>query len=338
MRYWILLILPLLASCGEKTPPADKIDSGPKLVKAIKVGAGETAREAIYSGEVRARIEAMPGFRVGGKLVERLVDVGARVKSGQPLARLDATDLKLAMTQAEASYALALADFKRTQQLRAKNFVSQAVLDAKQTALTAAEAQLKLARNQAAYATLVADAPGVISAVLAEPGQVVAAGQPVFRLARDGEREVAIAIPESRLAGLKLGASATVELWAGKTYHGKLRELAPAADPASRTYAARVAIVDADAGVVLGRTATVRFAQSGSGEIVVPLAAILQQGDQPAVWVIGADETLSLRTIEVARYGDHGAVVANGLQPGEMIVAAGAFKLAAGEKVRIANP
>lgn len=338
MKFWPLLVLPLLMACGEKTPPAERIDTGPKLVKALKVGAGATAFEEAYSGEVRARIEAQLGFRIGGKLVERLVDVGARVRAGQPLARLDAADQQLAATQAEANQSLAVAELRRTQELRQKNFISQAALDAKQTAATAAEAQAKLARNQAAYATLAADAPGVIAAVLAEPGQVVGAGQAVFRLARDGALEVAIAIPESRLAGLQVGAAATVELWAGKTYKGRLRELAPAADPVSRTFAARVSILDADADVVLGRTAAVRFAQTAAAEIVVPLAAILQQGERPAVWVIGADGTVSQRSIEVARYADQGAVVAAGLQAGETIAAAGAFKLADGEKVRVAVP
>lgn len=330
------IALTLLAACGEKAPPPDTVDTGPRLVKALKVSSGETAQEHRYSGEVRARIETTPGFRIGGKLVERLVDVGARVKPGQPLARLDAADQRLAATQAEANRALAAAELKRTEELRQKNFISQAALDARQTAATAAEAQARLAQNQAAYATLVADAPGVVAAVLAEPGQVVGAGQAVFRLARDGEREVAIAIPESRLAGLQVGAAATVELWGGKTYPGRLRELAPAADPASRTFAARVSILDADAAVALGMTAAVGFAQASPREIVVPLAAILQQGDRPAVWVIGADGTLSQRPVEITRYDDRGAVVAAGLQAGETIVAAGAFKLAAGEKVRVA--
>jgi RND family efflux transporter MFP subunit len=338
MNYWILLALPFLAACGEKTPPADKLDTGPKLVKALKVGAGETAHNERYSGEVRARIETQLGFRIGGKLIERRVDVGARVSAGQTLARLDATDQQLAAAQAEANRTLAAAELKRSQDLQQQRFISQAALDVKLSAATSAEAQAKLARNQAAYANLAADASGVIAAVLAEPGQVVAAGQPVFRVARDGEREVAIAIPESRLAGLKVGAAATVELWVGKTYRGRLRELAPVADTASRTFAARISIIAADADVALGRTATVAFAHPGASEIVVPLAAILQQGERPAVWVIGVDSAVSQRPIEITRYTDRGAVVAAGLQPGDTIVAAGAFKLAAGEKVRVVTP
>lgn len=337
MKFWPLLVLPFLVACGEKVPPPETLDTGPKLVKAIKVGAGKTTGEDTYSGEVRARIEALLGFRVGGKLVERRVDVGAQVKAGQPLARLDAADQQLAATQAEASRALAAAELKRTQELRQKNFISQAALDARQTAATAAEAQAKLAKNQAAYTTLVADAPGVVAAVLAEPGQVVGAGQAVFRLARDGAREIAIAVPESRLASLKVGAGGTAQLWDGRRFDGRVREIAPAADAATRTFAVRFALTDASADLPLGLSATVRFNAATATELVVPTAAILQQGEKPAVWVIGADGSVSQRAIGIARYSDAGAVVSSGLQAGETIVAAGAFKLSAGEKVRIAQ-
>ena len=343
MNYWLLLAIPLLAACGEKLPPPDAVVTGPRLVKALKVGAGGTAHEQRYSGEVRARIESTLGFRVGGKLAERLVDAGARVKAGQPLARLDPVDAQLTVAQAEANRALAAAELLRSRELQAKNFISQAALDAKVTTAKAAEAQAQLAKNQATYTTLAADAAGVVAAVLAEPGQVVAAGQGVFRIARDGEREVAVNIPESRIAGLNIGAAATVTLWAGqnnaggKTYRGRLRELAPAADPATRTFAARIAILDADAAVALGMTASVSFAQGNDAQIVVPLAALLQQGEQAAVWVIGADATVSQRVVVVERFADSGAVLKSGLQPGETIVAAGAFKLVAGEKIRVAD-
>lgn len=340
MKLWTLLVIPLLVACGEKLPPPDAASSGPKLVKAIKVGSGETASANSYSGEVRARYESQLAFRVGGKVVARLVDVGARVKAGQPLARLDPADAQLTALQAEASRALAAAELKRTQELREKNFVSQAALDAKVSTAQSAAAQAQLAKNQAGYTTLVADAPGVIVAVLAEPGQVVAAGQAVFRVARDGEREVAINISEAHLAGLKVGAGGTAQFWADgadKTYRVVLRELSPAADAATRTFAARVTIVDAPADLPLGLSATVNFARQATGQIVVPLAAILQQGDKAAVWVIGADNTVSPRVVEIERYSDGGAVLKSGLQPGEHIVAAGAFKLVAGEKVRIAE-
>jgi len=337
--FTLLIPFLMLAACGEKSPPPEIIQTGPKLVRALKVGAGETATEQRYSGEVRARVETTLGFRIGGKIVARLVDAGARVKAGQPLARLDPSDAQLTATQAEANRSLAAADLKRTQDLKARNFISQAALDAKDTASRAANAQAQLAQNQAAYTTLAADADGVVATVLAEPGQVVSAGQGVFRVARDGAREVAINIPESRIAGLKVGAGGTAELWSGtngKTYPGILRELAPMADPATRTFAARFALSDTDDTVALGMTATVHFAQPGEARIVVPLAAILQLGDKAAVWVIGQEGAVSQRTIEIERYSDAGAVLKSGLTAGEQIVAAGAFKLAAGEKVRIA--
>lgn len=326
-------------ACGEKSPPADTIASGPKLVKALKVSRDGTPDEHRFSGEVRARHESVLGFRVGGKMTERLVDAGARVKAGQPLARLDPADARLSATQAEANAALATADFKRAQDLREKNFVSQAALDARASAARAAEAQAQLSRNQAGYTTLVADATGVIAAVVAEPGQVLAAGQGVVRLARDGEREVAIALPETALAGIKVGSAAIVKLWSdGKTYPGRVREISPAADPATRTFAARISIVGADANLPLGISATASFARAGEASFAVPLPAIFQQDGKTAVWVIGKDNAVQLRAIDVVRYGDEVAVVRAGLEEGETIVAAGAFKLTAGEKVRIVAP
>jgi multidrug efflux system membrane fusion protein len=235
---------------------------------------------------------------------------------------------------------LAEAEAKRYRELRDKNFVSQSALDAKETALKAAAAQAGLAGNQAGYTALRADHAGVIAATLAEVGQVVSAGQPVLRLAQDGEREVAIAIPETRYEGLKIGAPADVSLWSAgnEAAHlsGHLRELSPAADPASRTYAARVALRSADAQAALGMTAEVRFKNHDKRDrLVVPLSAIFQQGDQAAVWVVAADHSVSLRKVEVSAYRDNGAVIASGVAAGERIVSAGVHKLNAGEKIRI---
>jgi RND family efflux transporter MFP subunit len=335
------LVLAILAisACGEKSPEPDAISGGPRLVKALKVSRGETPDERRYSGEVRARLESVVGFRVGGKMTERLVDAGTRIKAGQPLARIDPADARLAATQAEANAALAQSDFRRAQELRDKNFVSQAALDARASAARAAEAQAQLTRNQTAYTTLLADAPGVVAAVLAEPGQVVAAGQGVMRIARDGEREVAIALPENALATIRPGAPATVKLWAdGRAYPGKVREIAPAADPATRTFAARISIIGAEAALPIGMSATVGFARSGDQSILVPLSAIFQNDGKPAVWVIDQESKVELRAVDVERYADQGAVVRSGLNDGETIVAAGAFKLTAGEKVRVVAP
>jgi membrane fusion protein, multidrug efflux system len=334
----LLPVVALLAACGERSPPPSVAESGPRLVRTLVIGAASLQEDNRYSGEVRARYETTLGFRVGGKMVERLADAGARVKSGQALARLDPADARLAASQADANRALAAAELKRTQDLKTRNFVSQAALDAKATTAQAADAQAQLARNQAAYTTLFADATGVVAAVLAEPGQVVGAGQGVLRLARDGEREVAIALPEAALAGLKPGSQAAVRLWAdGQAYPGRIREIAPAADAVTRTFAARVSIVGAPADLPLGLTATVSFPRPGGERIVVPLAAIFQQGERPAVWVLGKDNAVALRPVEIERYGDAGVVLQGGLNAGERIVAAGAFKLTAGEKVRPAD-
>lgn len=327
----LLLGAAVLSGCGDKPQPA----AAAPVVKTFVAGESIVAGVRTYSGEVRARHETTLAFRVGGKIVERLVDVGAAIKPGQPLARLDAGDFALQAGQAEAQRSLADADARRYRDLRARNFVSQSALDAKETTLQAATAQADLARNQAGYAVLKADKAGSIAQVLAEPGQVVAAGQGVFRLAEAGELEVAISVPESQLAGLKPGAEAEVELWTGsKPVSGRLRELSPAADPATRTYPARISLVGSDPNIALGMTATVRFAQKGGNVLNVPLAAIFQQGQQQAVWVIGQDETVTLRPVSVSGYGDAGAVIADGLKTGERIVAAGVHKLSAGQKVR----
>lgn len=339
----LILLLPAfalcLAACEKALPPPISAVPPPMVKVATVAAVADSAADArSYSGEVRARHETPLAFRIGGKLIERRVDAGARVSAGETLARLDPADVQLSASQAQAQEALAAADARRTRDLHAKNFVSGAALDAKETALRAAQAQAGLTKNQVAYAALAADHAGVIAAVLAEPGQVVAAGQPVLRLARDGEREVAIALPETALAGLKVGAAAEIALWSGgKTYRGRLRELSPAADPATRTYAARVTMIETGPEVALGMTATVRFGGGGSPALTVPLPAVFQQGEKHAVWIVGADETLALRPVALGAYTEAGATVVEGLAAGERIVAAGVHKLVAGQKVRVAQ-
>lgn len=337
---FLVFLLPLVAACGAPEPSAVP----PKLVRVVKVGGDGAANPALdrsYSGEVRARIETTLAFRIGGKIIERRVDAGQAVKAGQVLARLDPADAALQAVQAEAQKALAASDLARTRDLKERNFVSAAALDARETAYKAADAQAALARNQSAYATLTADRAGVIAQVLAEPGQVTGAGQGVFRLAPDGEREVAINIPETEVGRLKPGQAAEVRLWSGgeKPLAGRLREIAPAADPATRTFAARVALKDADPRLPLGMTATVRFPDgpAGAARLLVPLSAIFQKGDQAAVWKVGADSTLSLQPVKVLAWTDGGAVVGEGLAGGESIVAGGVNLLTVGEKVRIAQ-
>ena len=331
-----------LAACGEVSPPPAP---PARLVRTLKVGAGDTAINGIdrsYSGEVRARIETTLGFRVAGKIVERRVEAGTAVKAGQVLARLDPADAGLQAAQAEAQLALAAADLARYRDLKARNYISASALDARETTFKAAQAQAALAKNQTAYTLLAADRSGVIQQVLAEPGQVVSAGQAVFRMAQDGEREIAIALPESEVAGFKPGQVAEVSFWAisgaaAKPVAGRLREISPMADPATRTFSARVSLKDADPQLPLGMTATVRFPSgaAGSSKLIVPLTAIFQEGDQPAVWIVGAGNTVKLQPVAISAYTDSGAVVVGGLTGGEQIVAAGVNLLTAGEKVRV---
>ncbi len=326
----------LLAACAREE--AKPLPLRPVLTAVV--GAADGRAVQTYAGEVRSRIEQPLAFRIPGKIAERLVDAGAVVRPGQALARLDPVDAGLAAEAAEAQRRLADADLRRYRELREKNFVSQAAVDTRQTAFDAAAAQAGLARNQSAYTVLRAEQPGVVGQALAEVGQVVAAGQPVFRIARLDTPEVAIAVPEGRLAEVRRAAAVEVTLWAApdRRYRGRLREVAAVADPASRTYAARVAIDDADARVGFGMSATVRFLADAAGEfLAIPAAALFQKDGRPAVWLVGADATVSLRPVEVARYGSDAVELASGLAAGERIVVAGVHKLAPGEKIRIAE-
>ena len=335
------LLATALTGCVEEKAPVVQ----DRLVKVVKVGNGSTDQGRQYSGEVRARYETLLGFRVGGKIAERLVDAGAVVKAGQVLARLDGTDAGLQAIQADAQSKLAEAEVKRYRELREKNFISQSALDSKETLYKAAAAQAGLARNQSAYTSLVADKDGVIAAVLAEAGQVVAAGQGVMRLARKGDREVAINIPEEDVAGIKPGMTVDVILWAdgNRVIAGKIRELAPAADPATRTYPARISLPAEEASLPLGLSATVRVSKGNgrngdSGEFhTIPLTAIFQQGDKPAVWKVSGDGKLLLQPVTVVRYGETEALVKEGLAADDVVVAAGVHKLHAGEQVRFAG-
>lgn len=334
-----ILVMTLLGSACSKESP-DATVKQPRFAETIIIGASDQKQSNFYSGEIHARHETALAFRIGGKIVERLVDAGAVVKAGQILARIDAADTGLQKNSAAAQLQLAEDDLKRNRELRDKGFISQAVLDAKEASYKVAKAQDELARNQNAYTNLVSDHAGVVLATLAEIGQVVSAGQPIMQLAQEGEREVLVAIPESRFSNLKVGMSADVELSADgsdtqKKYSGRLRELSPAADPASRTYAARVTVTNADAQVALGMTARVRFSANNVGGQLVPLSAIFQQGENPAVWIVAGDGSVSLRPVKIATYLDEGALLTSGVTGGERIISAGVHKLTSGEKIKI---
>ncbi len=341
MNKALLIALPvLLAACSKEAPPTAKVE---RPAETILVGALATNSGNLYSGEVHARHETVLGFRIGGKLIERLVDAGAVVKKGQVLARLDGSDTGLQASASSAQLQLAQEELKRYRELHAQGFVSQSALDAKETALKAAEAQAGLARNQAAYTSLIADRNGVVSATYAEVGQVVGAGQSVLRVAQHGEREVLISIPESRFSSVHVGMPAEVVLSAAggdqQVLSGHVREISPAADPASRTYPARVSFDAKHAQVALGMTANVRLLKQAGKEaqdadFLIPMTAVFQQGDKAAVWIVAADRSVTLRPVIVSAYRDDGAVISSGIKAGERIVRAGVHKLAEGQKVQ----
>lgn len=337
----------LLGACAEKSQP----EAPPLAVLVRSVGDGKAPDLALYTGDVRARHEASLGFRVPGKLTVRLVDAGARVSKGQVLAKLDPADLQLSAAQANAELAAAEADvrlarseFDRAASLVAQKFQSESALDSRRTSLQAAEARLKQARagaslagNQAGYASLVADRDGVVTATLAEPGQVLAAGQPVVRLAQDGSREVLINVPESRLAQVTVGEGAQIRPWADQSqlFAGRVREVAPAADTSTRTYAVRVAIDAPKGALALGATAMVGFVGKTGKALLVPLSAVSRDGRDPVVWVLdAAANTVSPRKVEVVSFREDGALVKGGLAADEQIVVRGAQLLRAGQKVR----
>lgn len=344
----VVAALGLLAGCDKPAPKLEEV----RPVRAITLAAGIGAERVEFSGDVRARYESRLGFRVGGKIVERKVDVGAIVKDGQVLMRLDPQDLRLAEAQARATLRaaeterdLAQADYKRHQNLRAQNFVSQAVLDAKQAALRAAQANVDAARaglrgqsNQAGYANLASDTDGVVTAVDAEVGQVVAAGAPVVRVARTDEKEVVIGIPEDRVEQLRQAVDVSVRLWANRAeaIPGKIREVSPVADPATRTYTVKVSI-PARPEIRLGMTATVEMATkaaSGASTLRVPLSALVQDKGATSVWVVDKG-AVQLRRVEVAGQSGNDILLSSGVQPGQTVVTAGVHLLKPGQKVRI---
>lgn len=337
-----------LAGCGGdvERPP----DIRPVRLMQLQAAASQTAFE--FSGDVRPRVESRLGFRVGGKIAARLVDVGAAVRRGQPLARLDPTDLRLAETGARAQYEaartdrdLAAADLKRYTDLFQKGFISaaehnrrQATYDAANAKLRQAEAALREQSNQTGYAVLTADADGVVTAVDAEVGQVVSAGQSVVRVAQTAEKEVAIGLPEDQVDWLRGIRDVTVRTWSepDRALKGRVREIAAAADPVTRTYAARVTIVEPPADVKFGMTAAVTFVRTGpSAALRIPLTALLQQQGRNEVWIYDAGTgTVKPVPVTLGEPVGNDIVVTRGLQPGQTIVTAGVHLLKPGQKVR----
>lgn len=333
--------------CGRHVTEAEVVR--PALV--VQVQTIDTAVNA-YAGEVRARYEPALGFRIPGKIARRLVDAGDQVKAGEVLASLDPADVRLQAQASEAQWQAAEADLElaksereRAAALVERKLVSQSVFDTRDSAWRAASAraeqaraQWDVARNQAGYAELRAPKDGVIVARHAEAGQVVAAGQAVFILAERGDREVAIAIPEQQIAQLQIGQAVAVELWAqpGSRFPGRIRELSPAADPQTRTYAARVALSAGAELAELGQTARVYAAQPGAKAIsTLPLAAITADSGSAFVWVLDpATSTVHRQQVSTGPYREIDVPIIDGLRAGSWVIAGGTHLLREGQKVR----
>jgi multidrug efflux system membrane fusion protein len=347
---FVLVAYPGRQPTSPTVAPAKAAAVRPARVQEITLRS-QTQRLTL-AGTVVPRYETTVGFRVPGKIVERLVEVGGRVTAGQPIARLDPADLRLALDNARAALAAAeaeavraRADLERYVGLKGTSAFVPQVLDQRQSLANGAQARLEQAKSQLdtaannlAYATLNADSDGVVTALMIEVGQVVSAGQQVAKIARLDELEIRVDVPEQRLAMLNGAERVTYELWseAGVLRGATLRELAPMADTMTRTYAARFSITERPALIAMGMTATLALERGTQEQVAeVPMTAIFQRGTGPAVWIVDRRSgALSLRAVTVARWRDDSALISAGLANGELIVTVGVHKLEVGQRVK----
>lgn len=345
-----LLAFPLLlAGCGEEKQAQAPKPERPVLVERVRFE--PRVAERSFVGTIRPRVESDLAFRVPGKVARRLVNVGDVVKAGQPLATLDATDLQLQREAAEAEKGAAAAalsqaqgELKRIQTLINQGWSTAANLDRQQAAaeeargrLARAERSVALAANALSYASLLADGDGVVTATSVEPGQMAAVDKPALRLARTGEKEAAVAIPETLIEAVKAGR-AGMTLWSnpGRAYEASLRELSPIADAATRTFLARFRLPGAGPEVQLGMTATVSLGGDGGERVArLPLSALHNGGEGAAVWVVNRDGRLALRPVRVASYEARSVLVAGGVEEGDEVVTLGVQKLDTAQRVRV---
>lgn len=345
------LITMLLAGCGQK--PQHHVET-PRPVLSEELRPGPLLEAWSLAGDVRARTETSYAFQASGRVVDRLVDVGDAVRAGEVLARIDPVDLKPLVNArraeqlaARSELQLAQADLRRAERLHAQNFVSSANVDRARSAvevaqakLRASTAQLHQADNAFGYRQLVSKVNGVVTAVQIEAGQVVAAGQPVMRVAEHGDVEVAVAIPESELARAR-----AAERWdilfpglPGRQWEAVLRELSPSADPASRTYAARLALQGDTGAVALGMSAVARARRTDADVLSVPLTALYSRDGGTQVWVIDpATATVHARPVTLGAASGNRVVISRGLRSGDQVVVAGANLLRDGQKIRLAG-
>ncbi|QZA81753.1 efflux RND transporter periplasmic adaptor subunit [Deefgea piscis] len=344
----LLAAMVVLAGCKSEQKPVEEI----RPVRTMVVGGALPAAAEVYSGEVKAQHEVPLGFRIPGKIISRSVSVGDMVKKGQVLAQLDAGDVALnataaraALSSAQAQLAQAKLDYQRSQDLHAQNFVSQAEVDKRQTALISAQklteqakAQVDLANNQASYTQLTADGDGVITQTLAEPGAVVSAGQSVLMLAKAGQYEAVIDVPENRVQAWQPGQKVAVQLWAdaNRELVGTVSEVAPAADSKTRTFRVKVALPEKNS-AALGMTIQVSqvFASKEiPNEISVPMSAIFGKEQMMRVWLVDAKNTVHSQAITVL--GHQGQQVRiQGIPAKSVVVTAGVHLLREGQKIKI---
>lgn len=341
-------LLLTLSACRDEVKPVEEI----RPVRYTTASSSDAAASQQFSGEVRARQESRLAFRVAGKVVEKRVNSGERVRRGQVLAVLDASDYQLdsqakaaGLAAAQANLQQQEADLRRFRELLTQNFISAAQVDRQQAAVSSARASLQQAqaalaasRNQGSYTSLLADSDGVISEISAEPGMVVAAGQVVARLAADGAREVLFQVPENALERVRRASGFKVALWAdGRELDASLRELAADADPATRTYAARLQLANAGDEVRLGMTARISALATGDQPraIRLPHSAILDENGKHYVWLIGNGNKVGRKAVQVARLDSSGVVLQSGLAGGEKVVTAGVHLLRDGQRVSL---
>lgn len=344
---FIAALVVLLAGCSHKRELDPRTE--PELVRIVKVGSSSAADPA-FTGVVSARVESDLGFRVPGKVTKRLVDTGQFVRAGQLLMTIDRTDYVHAITArtetvtaAKAKAVQAAADEARYRGLVKSGAVSastydqiKAASDAAQADLAAAEAQAQVARDEGDYSRLVADADGVIIETLAEPGQVVAAGQTVVKLAHSGPREAAVDLPETLRPAI--GSTALATLYGGTTsVLVRLRQLSNAADPQTRTFEARYVLEGAAANAPLGATVTVHLSGNAGTDILqVPASSICDRGNGPGVWVLNQSaSTVAFQPIQVRQLDEELATISGNVYSGQNIVALGVHLLHDGERVRV---
>ncbi len=336
------------------TPEASAVSDPrqePPIVRTV-TAAGVTGSERSFTGIIGARVQSNLGFRVPGKIVERLVNVGQQVKAGQPLMRIDETDLRLALTAKRQAVAASRAtvvkldaDEQRYAKLMTSGWVprqryeqAKAALDTAEAQLAAAEAEARVTENEATYSILIANADGTVVETLGEPGQVVSSGQTVVRIAEAGPREAVVALPETIRPAIDSVAEASVYGSDGRHFTAHLRQLSDSADAQTRTYEARYVLDGEAAAAPLGATVTIRLArQASQAELQVPLAAVLDDGRKTGVWILDrASSTVHFRPVKLVRVTGETAVI-SGLTSADPIISLGAHLLQEGARVRTAS-